>query len=165
LREVHAHQRILKFEVFIIFDYFLHFFCVWGGGGGRHERKKNGRLSFSTGLSHELVLKVTLLHWFMAQTGAKGWPLARNPFSTGSWLKSMLKIPYEPVLIPCGFPATSWPYEPMLMHPLIWVRSTTGAKAPDNSKRKQFFILPLCWIIGQLRTLRQTLTFNFSQKI
>jgi hypothetical protein len=42
---------------------------------------------FSTGLWLKPVLKVPLfLHWFVAQTGAKG-----PPFCTGSWLKPVLK--------------------------------------------------------------------------
>jgi hypothetical protein len=51
----------------------------------------------------------------------------------------MLKVPYEPTLNPCGFPVTSWLLEPVLMHPLVRVHSTTGAKALSSSKRKPFF--------------------------
>jgi hypothetical protein len=39
LREVHASQRILKYEVFIIFVYFLDVFLR---REGRHERKMGG---------------------------------------------------------------------------------------------------------------------------
>jgi hypothetical protein len=53
----------------------------------------------------------------------------------------VLKVPYKLVLKPCEFSAMSWPYEPVLMHPLVSVRNTTDAKAPGSSKRKPFFLL------------------------
>jgi hypothetical protein len=63
-------------------------------------RAKNGQLPFSIGLHHEPVLKVTLLHQLVVQTGATGHhPLApvygsnrskRGTFSTG--------LSHEPVL-------------------------------------------------------------------
>jgi hypothetical protein len=71
LREVHACQRILKFEVFIIFV-FLDVFSA--RGGGRHERKKRtstfslgwylqpalrGEGGFSPNWRHQPGLKVT----------------------------------------------------------------------------------------------------------
>jgi hypothetical protein len=62
----------------------------------------------------------------------------RLPFSTGSWLKPVLKVFYEPVLMLCGFSVT-WAYEPVLMHPLVWVCSTTGAKAPGMLQTKALF--------------------------
>jgi hypothetical protein len=72
----------------------------------------------------------------VAQTSAK-----EGTFSTGSWLKPVLKVPYKLVLKLCEFFVTSWPYESVLTHPLVWVRNTTGAKGPDNSKQKPFFLL------------------------
>jgi hypothetical protein len=36
----------------------------------------------------------------------------------------------------------------VLMHPLVWVRNTTGAKDLDSSKRKPFFLL--VWSVLQL---------------
>jgi hypothetical protein len=46
----------------------------------------------------------------------------------------VLKVSYEPVLM-------HWPYELVLMHLLVWVRNTIGAKVPDSFKRKPFFVL------------------------
>jgi hypothetical protein len=68
---VHACQRILKFEVFIIFVYFLDVFSARRGWGSRHG-KKNGRQPFSTNSWLKPVLKV--------------------PFCIGSWLKPLLKM-------------------------------------------------------------------------
>jgi hypothetical protein len=61
LREVHACQRILKFEFFIIFFYFFMFFLRVRGKGEAWE-EKNGRQPFNTGLWLKPVLKVPLLH-------------------------------------------------------------------------------------------------------
>jgi hypothetical protein len=153
------------FKIWSFYHWRLFFLVIFWGF--MHERK-NGRQPLSTGSWLKPVLKVSLLDRFVAQigakghyllvpiwatnwckrrdlynrfepqTGAKGLAHARNPFSAGSWLKLVIKVSYEPVLKPCGFPAMSWTLEPV--H-LVWVRSSTGAKAPGRSKRKPYFLL------------------------
>jgi hypothetical protein len=59
LREVHACQKILEFQVFIIFVYFLDVFSAGGGVGMRGKKWVS-----------------TVLHRFVARIGAKGTPFA-----------------------------------------------------------------------------------------
>jgi hypothetical protein len=63
----------------------------------------------------------------------------------------VLKIPHGPVLKLL---------EPVLMHPLVWVRSRSGAKAPGRSEQKPLFLLVIPRFLLELKSGQRIHSFG-----